>query len=269
MVDLDDDDTTPTEEDGVLDQLRRDGILGPFAVTDWSAGSDVGLTRTANEDAWDVTNDRLFVVADGIGGHDGGALAARTAVETMTRFGDGMTEASGRELAARTNRAVVDAGLLAGIERLGTTLVALAAHRTHVVVLNAGDSRVYRVREGELEQLTRDHTVRNELLASGVPLEMAEQSRMRLDALTSFMGRDGDLPTMQIASYSVMAGDRFLLCTDGIHGQIDPLAITAALDAESCEGVVRQLLQLARGRGGRDNATAIVVEFGTDIEGVA
>ena len=267
MVDIDDDDTTPTEQDGVLDQLRREGILGPFVVVDSAGGSDIGLTRAINEDAWCIVADSLFVVADGIGGHEGGALAASTAVKSVTEYGVGMTEVSGRALAASVNRAVVEAGERTGLDQLGTTLVVVAAHRNHVVVLSAGDSRVYRMRGGELEQLTSDHTVRNELVESGVPLEMARQSNIRLDALTSYMGRHVDNPTIHLASYSVMAGDRFLMCTDGVHGQLTSEVITLTMTAGSCGEIIDALLQRARDAGGRDNATAVVVDFDNLTEG--
>lgn len=260
-ADISDDDTTPTEEDGLLDQLRHDGILGPFRVADWSGGTDVGTVRARNEDAWDVLDDRLFVVADGIGGHEGGEVAARAAVDNVLAGGDGFTEANASEIAARANTAVRHAGLSAGFETFGTTIVALAAHRHHVVVLGVGDSRAYRIREGELEQLTRDHTVRNELLASGVPLERAQESNIRLDALTSSLGRGDEAPVVHAASYSVMAGDRFLLCSDGVHGQVSADRIVAAMTKGTCEQAAASLLSAARDGGGRDNATAIVIEF--------
>lgn len=269
VADLHDDDTTPTEEDGLLDQLRRDGILGPFRVVDWFGDSDVGTVRQRNEDAWDVVGERVFVVADGIGGHDGGELAARTAVTILAGSDIPFTEATAPELAARANRAIRNAGDAAGIGTLGTTVVALAAHRNHVVVMSAGDSRVYRYRDGDLEQLTRDHTVRNELLDSGVPLEMAQRSNIRLDALTSSLGRSEAVPALHAASYSVMAGDRFLLCTDGIHGQIRSEELVDALRSGGCREVVAALLDRARSRGGRDNATAVVVEFDTEQGGGA
>ncbi len=262
MADRRDDDTTPTEEDGLLDQLRRDGILGPFVVADWAGDSDVGSVRSENEDRWATVADTLFAIADGMGGHRGGALAAATAIDVVRHHGAGMTEASAAGLAARANSAVLHAGEQADVDQLGTTLVTLAAHRNHAVVLSVGDSRAYRFRGGELEQLTRDHTVRNELIASGVPLEVAERSKIRLDALTSHIGRSSDLPiAAHVASYSVMAGDRFLLCTDGVHGQLDQETMERSLTLAPCTAAVDDLLARARHAGGRDNATAVVVEF--------
>lgn len=261
MNDLWDDDTTPTEDDGLLDQLRRDGVLGPFRVSDWAGDTDTGTVRPENEDTWRAVDGLLFVAADGVGGHAGGALAATTATEVLIAHGVDLTEARAGELAARANSAVVAAGAAAGTPRLGTTAVMLAVHRNHVVVMSVGDSRAYRSRDGDLELLTRDHTVRDELIASGVPIEAAERSNIRLDALTAYLGRNIERPVVHAASYSVMAGDRFLLCTDGVHGQIDEHRITEALLGATCADAVAGLLRAARGEGGRDNATAVVIEF--------
>lgn len=255
-----DDDTTPTEEDGLLDQLRRDGVIGPFRVCDSAGGSDVGLHRKLNEDAWIDAAGRLFAVADGLGGHEGGEVASGAVVEAMGAY-VGFVEADADSIVKELNQRVVVAGRAAGLTGLGTTLVAVSVHRSHVVVLNVGDSRVYRFRQRELDLLTTDHTVRNELVASGVPLEAAARSNVRLDALTSHLGRATEEPAKQAASYSVMAGDRFLLCTDGVHGQIEHEDIARLLSGGTCRDSVAALLDLARVNGGRDNATAIVIDF--------
>lgn len=256
------DDTSPTEEDGVLAELRRDGLIGPFVVADWAADSDIGIVRSVNEDRWGVVGDVLFVVADGMGGHDAGSLAAATAVAAVERFGRSITEVTANELCDVVNQDVIAVGERNATPSLGTTLVVLGAHKNYVVVLSVGDSRVYRFRGGELEQLTTDHTVKNELLASGVAVDVAERSNLRLDALTSHIGRRsaGGIGRY-IASFSVMDADRFLLCTDGVHGQLLPDRMAAAMSEVDCRAAVEALLREARGRGGSDNATAVVAEF--------
>ncbi|MCB0965479.1 MAG: protein phosphatase 2C domain-containing protein [Ilumatobacter sp.] len=256
-----DEDTTPTEEDGVLAQMRLDGSLGPFRVVDWAGDSDIGSVRAANEDDWAAVDDRLFVVADGIGGNAGGALAASTAVAHVAATVRDVTEGSAHDVLAAANAEVVVAGRAAGTPRLGTTFVMVSAHRSHVVVVSVGDSRVYRSRDGALELLTRDHTIRNELLASGVPLEAVARRRVRLDALTSFLGRSSGVGAFDALSFSIAAGDRLVICTDGVHGQLTDARMIEAMSAPTCREVVDDLLRAARGEGGRDNATAIVVEF--------
>lgn len=262
------DDTGSTEDGGLLDSLRAQGILGPFRVADWSALTDTGLTRPANEDRYRADPAFGAVVADGMGGHDGGALAAEVTVDVAFPRLPGLGEASARELVERVNADVVRAGAERGVTRLGSTLVVLSIHRTHVVVVHVGDSRAYRLRDGELEQLTRDHSVRAQLDAAGIPLTAAEQAHVRLDALTAHIGQpDQFVPTYQAATFSVMGGDRFLLCTDGVHGQLGADAIRRALGASTCAAACRTLVGAARAAGGRDNATAVVLEFRPDVEG--
>jgi len=255
-------DTIPTENDGVLAQLRAEGMLGPFVVADWSANSDIGLVRSGNEDRWGHVDTALFVIADGVGGNAGGEVAAATAVGSALASGVGMTETLGQDLVARANSAVLHAGDIHGFPKLGTTLVVLGMHENHVVVVSVGDSRAYRLRAGELQQLTRDHTVSNELLASGVSLDAARGSRIRLDALTSFIGLRSDFAVpAHITSHSVVAGDRFLLTTDGVHSYVDYETIARSVGLPSCAEAVDSLLTHAREAGGRDNATAVVIDL--------
>jgi serine/threonine protein phosphatase PrpC len=262
------DDTAPTEEDGLVDALRAQGILGPFRVADWGAQSDTGHRRERNEDRFRADPAIGVVVADGMGGHAGGELAADITTHVAFRLLAGLREAAARDLVERANAEVVRAGAEHGYERLGSTLVALAVHRNHVVVVNVGDSRAYRLRDGELELLTRDHSVRAELDAAGIPLAAAESAHVRLDALTAHIGQRSEFtPSYQAASFSVMAGDRFLMCTDGIHGQLTPDAMQQALGATTCAAACAALIEAAAAAGGRDNATAAVFEFGAESVG--
>ena len=264
------DDTGRTEDGELLDSLRAQGILGPFRVADWAARTDTGLVRAANEDRHRVDPAFGAVVADGMGGQAGGALAAEVTVDVAFTRLPGLSEASARELVERANADVVRAGAEHGVPRLGSTLVALATRRTHVVVVHVGDSRVYRLRDGELEALTTDHSVRAQLDAAGIPLEAATQAHVRLDALTAHIGQAGQfVPAYQAASFSVMGGDRFLLCTDGVHGQVGAETIRRALAAPTCAAACRALVAAATAAGGRDNATAVVVEFRPDPSGDA
>ena len=259
------DDTAPTEEDGLVDALRTQGILGPFRVADWAAQSDTGRRRERNEDRFRADPAIGAVVADGMGGHAGGELAADITAQVAFRLLAGLREAAAGDLVERANAEVVRAGAEHGYARLGSTLVALAVHRNQVVVLNVGDSRAYRLRDGELELLTRDHSVRAELDAAGIPLAAAESAHVRLDALTAHIGQRSEFtPTYQAASFSVMAGDRFLLCSDGIHGQLTPEAMQHALGAATCAAACAALIEAAETAGGRDNATAAVFEFGAE-----
>lgn len=261
MADVDDD-TARTADDVLVEQLRQQGILGPFSVSDWSGLTDTGRVRHQNEDRWLGDPEFGFVVADGMGGHEGGSLAADTTCRVAFEHLSDLTEATARDVVQAANSAVLRAGAKSGLDRLGSTLVVLANRRTHVVIVNVGDSRVYRWRDGEVELLTIDHSVRNDLAAAGVGLEAAADANVRLDALTSFIGQRSEFtPTYRAASFSIMSGDRFLLCSDGIHGQLTNVEMADALGTGTCRDVARQLIDGASGAGGTDNATALVVEF--------
>lgn len=255
-------DTSDTEDDVTVEALRRRGALGPFVIADWHADTDTGTTRTHNEDRWCGDPERGFVIADGIGGHAGGGEAADMAASCMFDSIEQLAETSARRLIDHVNRAVVEIGDRHGFDQLGSTLCVLAVRRTHAVVVSVGDSRAYRWRQGGLEQLTRDHSVRAELDAAGIPLQSAIDSNVRLDALTSFIGRRHEIaPAYSAVSYAVASGDRFLLCTDGIHDQVPFAEIERAMSAASSRASVDLLLELARTAGGRDNATAIAMSF--------
>lgn len=259
-------DTSRTQDDLFVEALRRQGVLGPFVVADWAAATDTGLVRPLNEDRWLADASRGFVLADGMGGHAGGAAAAELATKTTFDSLDRLAETTAGDLVKRANEAVTSYGDQHGIDKMGSTLCALAGRRTHVVIVNVGDSRIYRWRAGQVELLTRDHSVRAELLAAGIPLEAAIEANVRLDALTSFIGRRTELaPPFTVASFSILSDDRFLLCSDGVHRQVDLDRLESALGASSCQQTVDQLIGEARAAGGLDNATAIAVKFEYEV----
>jgi serine/threonine protein phosphatase PrpC len=236
----------------------------------YSDRSSPVIGRRDNEDRWRCVDDALWMVADGIGGRPGGALAAEVAVDATATFGRRMDEASAPELADRVNRIVAQVAEAQGYARAGTTLVVMAAHANRVVALGIGDSRVYRCRAGDLEQLTRDHTVRAELAAAGATAGQAGRSGLDLEALTSYLGRRSDFRvTSHSSSYSIMDGDRFLLCTDGVHGQLGRGEIAEALQRPTCADAADGLLERALAAGGTDNATAVVVEFSSASRSVS
>lgn len=254
--------TTITEDDDLLASIRASGELGPFRVADRAGESACGR-REHNEDRWRVDRD-AFVVADGMGGHAGGALAAQVAVDIIHRELPTTEPGAIEPLMSEANSAVKRAGAAEGFDRLGTTVVALVNRRTHVDVLSCGDSRVYRFRSGSVDQLTQDHTVRNELRAAGVSEAEAVAANVRLDALTAFVGmRNRTAPSFRFESWSVNAGDRFLLCSDGVHGVLSETELARHLASTTCADAAGALIDAALVEG-IDNATAVVVSFAAE-----
>ena len=150
ILDLDDDDTTPTENAEVLGELSAALAASPLAVVEWATATSRGLRRRVNEDAWGH-RDRVFVVADGMGGRGGGSLAARTAVDRFLARSVGPT-VDWRDVIAGVNDDVRRAGAERGIDRLGTTLLAAAVGGPLVTLVHLGDSRAYRLTHTDRRQ---------------------------------------------------------------------------------------------------------------------
>ena len=232
--------------------------LRAFALT------DIGCLRSENEDSLLCEEAlHLYAVADGIGGLPGGAQASRRALASLLEwFKHHRAEAMPgyAEALREANQAVFLLGRqLSPRHGIGTTLT--LAHFAHdaVHVMHVGDSAMFRLRAGEIDALTTEHNLENEMkarAARGEPVVVLHENRA---ALTRCVGQppplDGDF-----ASHAIEAGDRYLLCTDGITRCITPREINRHLaNAMTPEDAARVLVDLARERGGLDNATAVVV----------
>ncbi len=264
-LELDDEDTIPTENASVLRHLAAELAAAlPLALVAWGAATSPGVRRRINEDAWG-RRDKLFVVADGMGGRGGGALAARTAVDSVLGRVPRSANPGWRRIVEAVNADVRRAGDQHGVERLGTTLLAASIGDSLVTIVHVGDSRAYRAThepEDRLDLLTRDHTVRAELLAAGLDIGDYRERGVALHGLTSFIGLEGEILRVDVLAVSVRAGDRVLLCTDGVYHQLDDDQIRAALRASTARLAAEELVAAADDAGGRDNATAIVLEVG-------
>lgn len=226
--------------------------------------SDIGCLRSENEDG-SLCDDalRLYAVADGIGGLPAGAHASRRALATLHAWFTRHAETDERDYRAalsEANDSVYQLGRqLSPRHGIGTTLT--LAHFTGATVhtIHVGDSFMFRLRDGELDVLTSEHNLENEMkarAARGEPTVALHENRA---ALTRCVGQPPPLEG-DFASHAVEPGDRYLVCTDGITRCITPFEIARHLEsAASPEDAARVLVELARDRGGLDNATAVVV----------
>ncbi|MET0144398.1 MAG: protein phosphatase 2C domain-containing protein [Ilumatobacteraceae bacterium] len=273
ILDLDDDDTTPTDNVDVMAELAAALGATRLTVVDWGAATSQGMRRRVNEDAWGSRGE-LFVVADGMGGRGGGALAARTAVDRiLARASTPPATTDWRSVVTAVNDDVVQAGVARGIERLGTTLLAAAVGGPLVTLVHLGDSRAYRLTRapdraaparldaGQLDLLTHDHNVRSELLAAGLDVREYRDRGVALHGLTSFIGLEHETLRIDVLAVPVRAGDRLLLCTDGVHRQLDDDQIRRELAAETSHQAAERLVERSDRAGGRDNATALVLHL--------
>ncbi len=229
------------------------------------SASDVGRVRSNNQDATLVAPD-LFAVADGMGGHQGGEVASAIAVETLRSAVAAPTPASLVEAVRAANQAIWDRSAAdPELRGMGTTLCALAVVEgtgggEQLMVVNVGDSRAYLFRNGELSQLTRDHSLVEDLRAEGRLTDEEAAAHPHRNILTRALGSE---PDVEVDQHEVepLAGDRFLLCSDGLFNEVtlDRIGATLRRLADP-EDTARELVRLANEHGGRDNITVVVVD---------
>lgn len=238
----------------------------------YSALSDVGCERSENQDRWGAdAEQRLFIVADGVGGSRDGALAAQTMVDVLPGYvarhlPPELREASdaAERLAQAVSRLSDDLHAKAQTDArfagANSTLVTVVVVGARALIAHLGDSRAYLYRDGALTQLTRDHTLVQSLVdAHQVQAEDAGNLRVR-NVVTRYMGMKPPA-NADAAGHELSDGDRILLCTDGLHGVVDQGTLTRIVGKHDDPGeVCAALIAAARGAGAPDNVTALVVD---------
>jgi protein phosphatase len=236
---------------------------GPGRAFTWhSAGhSDVGRVRHINEDAFlDSEEQRLWVVADGMGGNSRGDYASSAVVSQLRTFPpQGAVLANLQDLEARLQAANEQCRTAFRKHRPGTTVVTMLAHGNYCFFLWAGDSRVYRLRGGEIAQLTEDHSLAQQMHASGELSAEEKETHRGAHVLTRAVGIKQEL-RLELRYAPVEEGDRFLLCSDGLYNPVELNDIRALLGQGEAQDACRSLIDRALECGGRDNITVIVVD---------
>ncbi|OPA78781.1 serine/threonine protein phosphatase [Paenibacillus selenitireducens] len=236
--------------------------------------SDVGRVRTINEDlSWVQTLDNghtLAIVADGMGGHQAGDTASRLAVATVTEQlqsleADLTTEQLSEALTnaiLRANRVIYElASQDMKYHNMGTTIVAVLLDGAAGVIGHIGDSRIYKVNNHSIEQLTEDHSLVNELLKSGQITDEEAEHHPRKNVLTRALGTDPDV-SVEISTISFEPGEMLVLCSDGLSNRVSEEQMTATVFSSdySLEDKADLLLQMALQAGGEDNITVVLLE---------
>lgn len=240
------------------------GRAGSTVTLSWAALTDTGLRRTANEDSY-VASAPVFAVADGMGGHLAGDLAS-AAVATRLAERDGLAPIEPSDVTDALRAAVEDMREGLGItdNGTGTTVsgVAIAEREEKLawLVFNIGDSRVYRLEQGVLEQLTRDHSVVQELMDAGHITSEEADVHPHSNIITRAVGFHED-PVPDFRLIALRAGARFLICSDGLTKELTNYGIRHFLLANPKPAdAAQQLVEAALGNGGRDNVTVIVID---------
>jgi protein phosphatase len=223
------------------------------------ARTDVGRVREGNEDSY-MVHGHLFAVADGMGGHQGGEVASRLALETLKRLAE-RPKAGLAEVVREANRAVFrKAAQDPGLAGMGTTLTAALAGDDGLYLAHVGDSRAYLVRDGRLRQLTKDHTVVQRLVDEGRLSQIEAGMHPQRSILTNAIGVDEEIRVDE-ETLTVRPGDRLLLCSDGLTGMIDDDRIVEILGAnDDPQAACDALVDAANEAGGQDNVTAVIVD---------
>jgi serine/threonine protein phosphatase PrpC len=242
-----------------------------------SVQSDIGCLRQNNEDSfgyWEPEDDqqflrkgRLAVVADGMGGYEGGQEASRLAVETLVEvyrdFGGDDPQAALVEALQAAHEQIREYSFAhPGLRGMGTTCTAAAIVQDSLYYVHVGDTRLYLIRDGQITRVTRDHSYVGRLVESGMISPEEAENHPQRNILTAALGTNPDLIMDSPGRPEPLRPeDVLLICSDGLWGQVRDSEILDAVENKSAEQTGRKLIELARERGGPDNITVEVLRL--------
>lgn len=228
--------------------------------------TDVGRVREANEDSY-LVEPPIFAVADGMGGHIAGDIASATTVEVLQRETTG-ADHDPQSLAAALRSA--NGAILAkakddpALHGMGTTCTLIALDGDVAQIAHVGDSRAYLLRDGNLSQVTEDHTLVGRMVAEGRLSEEEAEHHPQRSIITRALGADDDVE-VDTFTLDMAAGDRLLICSDGLSSMVGKDEIREIVTSfEDPQTAADRLVDAANEAGGEDNITAIVIAFGSD-----
>lgn len=247
----------------------------------YAAKTDVGMKRTHNEDYFSLIEDeQLFIVADGMGGHASGEVASKMSAETISEFYQRTREDEeatwpykmDRSLSYIENRLVCSVKLAnlrifetasrdIRFKGMGTTIVCTLVCGDKVYLSHVGDSRVYRCREGEISQLTRDHSLLEDYKEAKPDMtEEEERNFPHKNVITRALGMR-ETVQVDIRGHQIQSGDIYVLCSDGLSGMVtDPQINDIVSRSKSLERAVAELVDAANRAGGTDNVTVLLLQ---------
>lgn len=247
----------------------------------YAARTDVGMRRNHNEDCFGILEkDQLLLVADGMGGHAAGEVASGLATVEVGSFYHWTQERTDKpwpfeknpELTLLENRLVCAIKVAnrrifetarsgdGGRRGMGTTLAAAAINGDQICIAHVGDSRVYRIQDGEITRLTRDHSLLEQFKEINPGMTREEENNFpHRNVITRALGLTDDVE-VDVKQYALRAGDQFLLCSDGLSGHVEDEEILAVVDeAADLKAAVTNLVDLANEHGGNDNITVVLL----------
>jgi len=244
----------------------------PFKLTSFGL-SDIGLVRSNNEDVWSFLKESgFFALADGMGGHNAGEVAAKEAVRFVCSSVEELFVSSEKEwnifdLCSFTKLCIENANSWVHhlgrkkkeYQGMGTTLCTLLFHERSLIYGHVGDSRIYRYRQGQLDQLTIDHSLKNELISQGKFYESPNKPFPYKNVLTRAIGTHGDVEA-EIHIAPVNPDDLYLMCSDGLTDCVSDKEISSILNqTQDPKVITTTLIDIAKKNGGNDNITIVSV----------
>lgn len=238
----------------------------------WAALTDTGRVRAHNEDSV-LAEPPLFVVADGLGGHEAGEIASQIAVETLRDHAPRRADAPALARAVKAANKEVLRAAKEGVGRagMGTTLTAAIVEGDRIAIAHVGDSRAYLLTGGQLRQITGDHSMVADMMRRGQITEADARIHPNRSVITRALGTDAEMfaDPFEIEAHT---GDRLLLCSDGLTGMLDDARIAETLRAHrNPADAAAELIAAANGAGGHDNISVVIVDIestGKDSRGV-
>lgn len=250
-----------------------DKLISAFPFR-WGAATDIGKVRDENQDAYVIDPELgLVLVSDGMGGHRGGARASKVVVRDLpplieNRLTGLKTHSPGtvrsllkKTLAEQSRQLRMEGTSESGCKGMGATVILALLIKDRAFIASVGDSRVYRFRRGRLAQLTKDHSVVSELLEQGRIKPEEARNHSAQGEITRYIGMD-EKAFPCVRSFLLKAGDRLLLCTDGLTDLVSDKDIARIMGGESdCQAACEALVKTANLAGGIDNITAVIVDW--------
>ena len=235
--------------------------------------SDRGRVREKNEDNWTADPKQgLYIVSDGLGGQFAGALASKIVVEVLPRLIqerlDDADDLAEPDVAEQVRGILYDLSQQVyeqthgepGLEGMGATVVLALLRDGEALIAHMGDSRAYRLRSGQLEQLTKDHSLVQLLIDSGDISPKEAATHPARGQVTRSVGMEGE-PLPEVQATDIIEGDRLLLCTDGLTGMLPESEVAGILmQRKGARATCRTLVQAALDAGGKDNVTVVLVD---------
>jgi len=219
-----------------------------------------GLVRATNQDNW-LAESALYGVADGMGGHRGGETASRVALQVFRNaIGQKKPDADALRVAVEAaNRRVFDmASHDETLKGMGTTMSMIWADEKRLLIAHVGDSRIYRLRDGKMQQVTNDHSFVAELVRNNIITPEMAKTHPNRNIITRAVGVD-PFVEVDVLEEELLPGDLWLICSDGLHGMVEDAEMEQILTGMELEEAAERLMSRALENGGVDNVTFVLL----------